>query len=66
MKKKTYSILSKLPLVSLVVDFVCKPVMFCSPGMADGAFDDLAEYARKNPDILITKKIAEEIRSGKR
>ena len=63
MKKKTYSILSKLPLVSLVVDFVCKPVMFCSPGMAD---DDLAEYARKNPDILITKKIAEEIRSGKR
>ena len=66
MKKKTYSILSKLPLVNLVVDLVCKPVMFCSPGMVDGAFDDLVEYARKHPDVLITEKVAKEIRSVKR
>lgn len=66
MKKKTYSILSKLPLVNLVADLVCKPIMFCSPGMANGAFDDLVEYARKHPDVIITEKIAKEIRSGKR
>lgn len=64
-KKKTYAVLSKIPLASLVVDAVCKPVMLCSPGIADGIYDDLREYMKAHPDILITEKLAKQIRSGK-
>lgn len=64
MKKKTYTVLSKIPLVGLVARAVCKPVMFCSPGLSDGVYDDLMAYMQKHPDVLMTEKLAKEIRAA--
>lgn len=62
MKKKTYKILSKIPIINALTDIIVKPVLFCSPGIADGIYDDLFEYMKKHPDILMTDKLAKTIR----
>lgn len=65
MKKKIYDVLSMIPFVNVITDIICKPVMFCSPGMAEGIYDDLFAYMKNHPDILITEKLAKAIREGK-
>ncbi len=64
MKKKTYRILSTIPFVNIIISLICKPVMFCSPGISDGAYDDLLSYMKDNPDILMTETLAKKIRRG--
>lgn len=61
MKKKAYTILSCIPVVSAIADAIIKPVLFCSPGLSDGVYDPLIEYMKKHPDELMTEKLANQI-----
>ena len=47
MKKKIYSVFSKIPIINVLTKLIIKPILFCSPGIADGAYDDLFEYVLK-------------------
>lgn len=60
MKKKTYTIISHIPVLGPVVRLICEPQM-CSPGMADGVYDPVREYAKLHPDIQITKGLVQKI-----
>lgn len=62
MKKKTYDVLSKIPVVNVIAYLSCKPILFCSQMLDDGEIPKLLEeYAKKHPDELITEKVLKEI-----
>lgn len=64
MKKKTYRILTMIPFAKPVMMLLGKSeFMYCSPGLADGTFEPIFEYAQKHPDIVITEKLGHKILS---
>lgn len=65
MKKSTYNTLSKIPIVGTIAQIICSPILFSSQGIADGTYDYLRDFAKKHPDILITDKLAKDIKKGK-
>ena len=68
MKKFTYFLLTHLPIVGPVIKLKTQP-MYCSPGLAEGFFDEqmklIQEYQQKHPDIAITKQLIEQILAEK-
>ena len=64
MNKKVYNFLSKIPFVGFITRITVKPVIFCSPGLSEGVYDELFSYMRAHPNVLITEKLAKEIYSG--
>lgn len=65
MKKSTYRILQKIPVVNLVVFALgYKELMFCTPMLFDESTKLIMEYAKKHPDVLITEKLGSEILKG--
>jgi hypothetical protein len=35
--------------------------MLCSPGLADGTFGPIVEYAKKHPDEVITERLGKKL-----
>lgn len=60
MKKTTYKFLIHIPIIGIIVKAKATP-LFCSPGLADGAYNDvfklMKDYRKKNPDIQITRQL---------
>lgn len=62
MKRKTYRLLTMIPFVKPAMMVLgANEFMFCAPGLADGSFDPIFEYARKHPDNVITQKLGNQI-----
>ena len=66
MTKKTYTVLSKIPVVSTVVRKIVDPFVFLSVGFEEGIYDPILEYMKKNPNVLMTNKLAREIWSSQK
>lgn len=67
MKKKTFEMLSRVPIVGTIAKLVLvDPSVFCSPARDEGLISAVNEYAKAHPDELITKKVYERIlKTGK-
>ena len=64
MTKKTYGILSRLPLAGIIVKLLCDPMLGNGPSLDEGLPQNVREYAVAHPDIFITKRLLKEITSG--
>ena len=65
MKRRTYEVISSIPIFGRLAKIICDPYLFSSQGRADGTYDALLEYMKKHPDVLMTNKLAEEVYQGK-
>lgn len=65
MKKKTYKILSRIPIVNIITFVTATPMIFCSPGIDKGIYDKVFAYMKKHPDVHMTTKLASLINQGK-
>lgn len=64
MKKKTYQLLKCLPFATTILHLTGNSeFMFCSPGLADGVFDPIKQYAKKHPDEIITERLGKKLLS---
>lgn len=62
MKKKTYNILSRIPIINTYVKYVvCDPTMYSSPFIASDLWPKVLAYSAKHPDVQITRKILHRI-----
>ena len=62
MKKKTYRILKMLPFGKVVLHLTGNgKFIFCSPGIAEGIYQPIFEYAKEHSDEVITQKLGDEI-----
>lgn len=62
MKKKTYRILKKLPLGEVILRLTGNgEFMLCSPGISEGVFQSIFEYANAHPDEVITEKLGRKL-----
>ena len=64
MKRKTYSLLRRIPFGKLML-FVTgnTEVKICSQMMIDGLYEPIRKYAKLHPDAVITEKLAKKILS---
>lgn len=64
MKKFAYNLLIHLPIIGPIIRMKTQ-VMFCSPGTADGFFNEqvklIKEYQKKHPDIVVTKQLLKKL-----
>lgn len=65
MTKKTYGILSRIPLAGVVFKMVCDPMLGCSLHLSEGLPRQVTDYAAAHPDIFITKRLLKKLTSGK-
>lgn len=67
MKRRTYDILNRIPIVNIaLVALGYYEMPECSQGMQEGLYEPIWEYQRKHPDEFITNRMAEEILAGER
>lgn len=64
MKKRTYGILSYVPLVGDIVKLTCDPMLGNSPSLDEGLPKVVRDYAVAHPDVFITKRLLKEITNG--
>lgn len=64
MTKKTYGVLSKIPLVGSIVKMACDPMLGCSPSLDEGLPPKVRKYIIDYPETFITKRLLREIMSG--
>lgn len=65
MKKTTYRILSHIPVVDIIVQILCDPMLFSTPMLMDGLPSEVRDYMVAHPDTFITKRLYKEIMSDK-
>lgn len=62
MKKKTYRLLKCIPFATAILRLTGNSeFMLCSPGLADGTFGPIVEYAQKHPDEVITERLGKKL-----
>lgn len=66
MKKKTYAVLSAVPVVGAIITVLCDPLLFCSPAMDEGLPKQVTDFMKAHPDTFITKRLFKEIMAGKK
>ena len=64
MTKKTYGILSRIPLAGAVFKMVCDPMLGCSLHLSEGLPRRVTDYAAAHPDIFITKRLLKQMMKG--
>ena len=65
MKKKTYNILSRIPIINTYVKYVvCDPTMYSSPFIASDLWPKVVAYSAKHPDEQIARKLLHNINSS--
>lgn len=66
MNKKTYAILSRVPLIGVIVkNIICDPSLHCSPMLNEGLHPAILDYMKKHPDTQITRSLVKKIISSK-
>lgn len=66
MKKRTFYVLTRIPLAGPIIQSVFDPMLFCSPALQDGLPKEIRNYMKSHPDTFITKRLLKEIMNGKR
>lgn len=68
MKKTTYKFLTHIPIIGTIIKVKTTP-LFCSPGLAEGVYNDVfkiaKDYRTKNPNIQITRQLLDKLLSDK-